>query len=62
VNDETVHLEFLKWKLRYAYPVRDNDREEYADQELDALENKNGRRVATTIAEPLRQEGGRAEG
>lgn len=64
IDDQKVQLEFLEWMLRYTYQARD-DREEYIDRGLDALENENGRRMAVTIAERLRQEGrleGRLEG
>jgi hypothetical protein len=57
IDDETVQLEFLEWMLRYTYQARDDHREEYIDRGLDALDNENGRRMAVTIAERLRQEG-----
>jgi hypothetical protein len=56
IDDQKVQLEFLEWMLRYTYQARD-DREDYIDRGLDALENENGRRMAMTIAEQLRQEG-----
>ena len=57
VHSRETQLEFLEWILRYAYSAREDDLDESIGRGLDALGNENGRRMAVTIAERLRQEG-----
>ena len=57
IHTQETQLEFLEWILRYAFHAREDNLDENIDRGLDALGNKNARRVAMTIAERLRQEG-----